>query len=50
MALLETQLNLYQVNYFLMSVVFPIWYYIILWKADKDPQVDLDQIAKQESS
>ncbi|WP_252896728.1 hypothetical protein [Metallosphaera hakonensis] len=50
MALLETQLNLYQVIYFLMAVVYPIWYYIILWKADKDPQVDIADVVKQEAS
>ncbi|QKR00113.1 hypothetical protein GWK48_06755 [Metallosphaera tengchongensis] len=48
--LLETQENLYQVIFFLMAVVYPIWYYIILWKAEKDPQVDISEVMKQESA
>ncbi|EHP70997.1 hypothetical protein MetMK1DRAFT_00015010 [Metallosphaera yellowstonensis MK1] len=50
MALIESQVMLYQVSYFLMAVVYPIWYFILLWKADKDPQVDIAAVVKQESS
>ncbi|MEM4746878.1 MAG: hypothetical protein QXF40_05955 [Metallosphaera sp.] len=50
MALLETQLEILQVVFILMAVVFPAWFIILLWKADKDPQVDPMEIAKQESS
>ncbi|QGA69232.1 hypothetical protein [Sulfolobus sp. E11-6] len=50
MAILESISELYGVVYFLMAVVFPIVYIIIIWKADKDPQVDPVDIARKESS
>ena len=50
MALVESQVMLYQVSYFLMAVVYPIWFISLIWKADKDPKVDIATIVKQESS
>lgn len=49
MAMYETQALLWIIPFTLLSLVYPIWYISLIVFADKDPQVDPEEIAKKES-
>ncbi|BDC17665.1 hypothetical protein [Acidianus sp. HS-5] len=49
MAIFESEADLWIVGFLLMSLIYPIWFLLLIIKADKDPQVDPLQIAKQEA-
>jgi hypothetical protein len=49
MALLESEAMIWEFSFLLMALIYPIWYLLLIIKADKDPQLDPLQVAKQES-
>ncbi|MDT7902078.1 MAG: hypothetical protein RRE78_09355 [Acidianus sp.] len=49
MAIFESEADLWIASFLLMALIYPIWYILLIIKADKDPQVDPMQIARQEA-
>ncbi|WP_162582896.1 hypothetical protein [Acidianus brierleyi] len=49
MAIFESEADLWLFGFLLMALIYPIWFILLIIKADKDPQVDPLQVAKQES-
>ncbi|WP_187152762.1 hypothetical protein [Acidianus manzaensis] len=49
MAIFESEADLWIIGFLLMALIYPIWFILLIVFADKDKQVDLNQIAKQES-
>jgi len=49
MAIFESEADLWAISFLLMALIYPIWFILLIAKADKDPQVDPLKVAKQES-
>jgi hypothetical protein len=49
MAIFESEADLWIIGFLLMALIYPIWFILLIVKADKDKQVDPLQVAKQEA-
>ncbi|BBD72209.1 hypothetical protein HS1genome_0598 [Sulfodiicoccus acidiphilus] len=49
MPILESEYMLWGIGFLLMALVYPIWFVLLIVKAEKDPQVDVEELARKES-
>jgi hypothetical protein len=40
---------LWQISFLLMALIYPIWYILLIVKADKDPIVDIEKLLRDEA-
>lgn len=41
---------LWELGFLLMALIYPIWYILLIVYADKDPQVDIEKVLKDEAA
>ncbi|WP_160164858.1 hypothetical protein [Candidatus Acidianus copahuensis] len=49
MAIFESQAMLWEIGFLLMALIYPIWFILLIVKADKDKQVEFNDLLRQEA-
>ncbi len=41
---------LWEIGFLLMALIYPIWYILLIVLADKDPQVEIEKLLRDEAA